>query len=56
MKELTEKIRALWNDNLKLKKYQDGCRKLVREELPLTFDNLETYCRKLVMIYKNELF
>ena len=36
--------------------YQDGCRKLVREELPLTFDNLETYCRKLVMIYKNELF
>lgn len=56
VKELTEKIRALWNDNLKLKKYQDGCRKLVRKELPLTFDNLETYCRKLVMIYKDELF
>lgn len=56
VKELTEKIRALWNDNLKLKKYQDGCRKLAKKELPLTFDNLETYCRKLVMIYKNELF
>lgn len=53
-KELVEKIRNLWNDNLKLNEYQEGCRKLVRGELLLTFDNMETYCRKLVMIYKKD--
>ena len=56
VKELVEKIRNLWNDNLKLNEYQEGCRKLVRGELLLTFDNMETYCRKLVMIYKKDRF
>ena len=56
VKELVEKIRNLWNDNLKLHEYQEGCRKLVRGELLLTFDNMETYCRKLVMIYKKDRF
>ena len=54
VKELVKKIRNLWNDNLKLNEYQEGCRKLVRGELLLTFDNMETYCRKLVMIYKKD--
>lgn len=42
--DLTDKIRSLWNDRARLKKYTEAC-----ENLP--FDDIEKYIDKLIEIY-----
>lgn len=45
VEELTEKIRKLWNDDYKCEMYGKAC-------LEKTFDALEDYCNKLLVIYE----
>lgn len=43
--QLKERIRLLWEDKERLKRYVEACKQL-------RFDDLETYCKKLVDLYQ----
>lgn len=43
--QLKERIRSLWEDKERQKQYVEACKQL-------RFDNLETYCKKLVDLYQ----
>lgn len=46
VEELTEHIRDLWNQPELCKRYSENCQNL-------NFDTIETYCGKIIKIYKN---
>lgn len=43
--QLKDKILALWNDENQLSRYRDGCTNI-------SYDSVETYCSKLIEVYK----
>lgn len=45
--DLKEKLLALWNSDERVADYSRNCREI-------TFDTIDTYCKKLLQIYKNE--
>lgn len=49
VEELTEHIRTLWNQPELCKRYSENCQNL-------NFDTIETYCGKIVKIYKDLSF
>lgn len=45
-KQLTDKIKKLWNDEGLVKLYTEGCKQV-------RFDTAEEYCKKLLEVYRN---
>lgn len=45
--ELTQKVKALWQDRKRCEKYAENCK-------TVHFDTLEEYCEKLCGLYKGE--
>ena len=45
--ELTQKVKALWQDRERCEKYAENCK-------TVHFDTLEEYCEKLCGLYKGE--
>lgn len=49
--ELADKVRALYDDPVRLDKLREGCRRTMEGRGSIHFDTLQEYCEKLVKIY-----